>query len=127
MQQWTPDTLAQRFSQLDRKTDPIFHIYAREDITHSITIVGDAKTGRVIIAYSHTINQERLEGGFLRDSRQESNQEELYIDYGSEKDLIPYSETVSIEDALQIAVYFVEHEALPRLPGHLYWHGSVHP
>jgi hypothetical protein len=123
MQHWIPDPLTKRFSRLDGKTDPIFYINV--DVNdHYITIIGDARKGRINLGYTHIIDGKVLAAGYVMDRQMQGSQEMLYIDYGSEEDLMPYSDTISIEDALRIAIYFVEHEALTPLPDHLYWNGS---
>jgi hypothetical protein len=118
---WTAKTLIEHFAKLDGLHAPIFHIELWEESPY-FTVVGDAVVGRVLFKYS---NNSRVNGkaGYLVDRRMQDNEDCMGIDYGTEHDCIPLKDTITIEDALKITTYFVEHQTLPSLPDHLYWDG----
>lgn len=97
-----------------------FHISGEE----GYLTVARGEYDRVIVLYNdrQSSNQPDYQWGGIVDATLLGDTREIRIDWGSETTPNPISRTIPSEQALEIALYFLEHEAPPK---GLTWQGRM--
>lgn len=97
-----------------------FQIYGEE----GHLTVARGEYDRVIVLYNdlQSSNQPDYQWGGIVDATLLGDTREIRIDWGSETTPNPISRTIPTQQALEIALYFLEHEAPPK---GLTWQGRM--